>query len=487
METSYQKYTRDVFVYGAVSVLTSLGAALLVPLITKTLGAHDYGIWAQVQATISLAIGFAGLGLPFALSRFLAGETDRKAMADGFYSSAIAAALFGLAISAALVALAGPVARVFFAGATQIVRITGLIILFWSLDLMFLSFFRARSQMKRYGIFTAAVTYGEIVLIAFFVLTGHTITSAVLVVLLVTAAILPVLFLYVRSQIGLRWPDFSRLKEYVSFGLPTIIGNMANWAVTLSDRYVIQYYLGAAAVGTYSAAYSLAIVPGLLAGIIGFVLPATLSRLYDGRKMDEVKNILSYSLKYFLAVAIPFVFGAAVIGQPVLQLFSTAQIATEGHFIVPIVAMGNLLSGAYLGIIDLALILARKTRPLAFVWIVAAVVNLGLNIALVPHWGILGAAVTSLFSYALALGLGSYLCFKEFAFPIDWRFIVKSIVAATIMALVLLFLPLNGPLATLLGVAAGTALYGVLLFLLRGFKRAEVSFLLGLFRQHAAE
>ena len=59
------------------------------------------------------------------------------------------------------------------------------------------------------------------------------------------------------------------------------------------------------------------------AGILGFVLPPALSKLYDEDRMDEVKMHLSYSLKYSLTLAIPFVFGAAI----QVQFYALAVVA----------------------------------------------------------------------------------------------------------------------------------------------------------------
>lgn len=63
MESSYQKFAKNVLVIGVTQVLVVLSGIILLPLITKTLGAHDYGIWAQVQVTLTLVVSFARLGL----------------------------------------------------------------------------------------------------------------------------------------------------------------------------------------------------------------------------------------------------------------------------------------------------------------------------------------------------------------------------------------------------------------------------------------
>jgi O-antigen/teichoic acid export membrane protein len=475
LENSYQKFAKDVLIIGVTNVLVTLSAIILLPLITKTLGAYDYGIWAQVQVTISLVLGFVGLGLPYAMTRFLPAKTNKEEIQEEFYSVLLVVFLATAVVSVILIAFARFVAEAFFAGATDVVGITGLIILVWSLDSVFLSVFRTFRQMKRYALFTIASTYAQIGLIAYLVLNGHGILGMVLAVLAIEGVILLVLCFLIKSQIGIRRPRFSTIREYLSFGLPTIPGSISAWVVASSDRYVIGYFLGVTSVGVYSAGYGLGSVIMMPAGILGFVLPPTLSKLYDEGRMDEVKTHLSYSLKYTLATTIPFVFGSAILAEPVLRLFSTAQIASDGYFIVPLVALGILFYSTY-AIIGHILVVAKKTKIMGLIWIIAAVVNLGLNIVVVPHLGILGAALTTLVAYILALGVGTYYSFREFRFRIDWRFIAKSVIASMTMSSVIWVMHPQSNIATIVAVIVGAAVYGLAIFLLKGFRREEIGF-----------
>ncbi|MFC1927485.1 flippase [Chloroflexota bacterium] len=482
MENLYQRFARDVWIIGIANALVTLSGIIFMPLITKTLGAHDYGIWAQVQVAISLVLVFVSLGLPVAMVRFLPAKTDRGEIQEGFYSILYLISLMTLAVSIMWIAAADFIAGAFFEGATVIVRITGLTILVWSLDTVFLTFFRAFRQMKRYALFTIANTYVQVGLIAYLVLNGHGILSIVIAVLAIRAVIFIILFYLIKSQIGIKRPHFHKMREYLSFGLPTIPGNISAWVVATSDRFVISYFLGATSVGIYSAGYGIGSIILMTAGVLGVVLPPAVSKLYDEGRMEEVKTHLRYSLKYLLAATIPFVFGAAILAEPVLRVFSTAEIASEGYIVVPLVALSTLFITAYVPIGNI-IILVKKTRITGTIWIVCALVNLGLNILVVPRLGILGAAITTLIAYGLALGLTTYFSFREFRFPIDWRFTMKSLVASGAMSAAIWAIAPEGTLATALTVLAGAAIYGAVLLLLRGFTKEEFNFFKKLFQR----
>jgi O-antigen/teichoic acid export membrane protein len=483
LENSYQKFAKDVLIIGVTNGLVTLSSLILLPLLTKTLGAYDYGIWAQVQVTISLVLGFVSLGLPYAMTRFLAVKTNREEIQEEFYSVFWVVFLAAAIVSITLIIFANFIAGAFFAGATDVVRITGLIILVWSLDSVFLTVFRTFRQMKKYSIFMIAITYGQVGLIAYLVLSGYGILSTVFAVLAIRAIIFLILFFLIKSQIGIKRPHFSRIREYLSFSLPTIPGNISAWVVASSDRYVIAYFLGATSVGIYSAGYGIGTIPLMAAEVLGFVLPPTLSKLYDEGRMTEVKTHLSYSLKYLLILVIPFVFGAAVLAEPVLRLFSTPEIASQGYLVLPIVALSTLFY--VIGSVPTQILfLVRKTKIIGIAWIAAALTNLVLNILIVPYIGILGAAITTLIAYLLALGLRTYYAFREFKFDIQWRSIIKSVVASAIMSLAIWMMAPQGTSTTILTIVAGAAIYGGVLLLLKGLTKEELRFFKRLFQIH---
>lgn len=481
MESPYQKFTKDTLVIGIYSLLVSLKGVILMPLLTKTLGAHNYGIWEQAGVTINLAIVFVGLGLPVALTRFLASKTNKVETQEEFYSAFSIVFLSTLIISLLTIVFSDFIAQAFFEGATQIVKLTGLIILVWSLDWVYLSLFRSFRQMKKYALFEIGRTYAEVGIIACLVLNGYGIFSAVFSLLIMRAILLLILFFSVKAQIGIKRPHFSRTKEYLNFGLLTIPGNIAAWVVSSSDRYVIGYLLGATAVGIYSAGYGLGLVIGMV-GVLGFVLPPTLSKLYDEGKMTEVKTILSYSLKYSMALAIPFVFGAAALAEPVLRLFSTPDIAAQGYFILPLIALSSLFYIIY-GIIFYILFLVKKLKIVGITWGISASVNLLSNILIIPHLGIIGAAITTVIAYLLALGIVTYYAFKEFRFDLQWGFIVKSLIASAIMSAAIWQINAMGTLNVVVIVVIGIIIYGAILLALKGFSQEEFRFFRELFRR----
>ena len=93
--------------------------------------------------------------------------------------------------------------------------------------------------------------------------------------------------------------------------------------------------------------------------------------------------------------------------------------------------------GTY-AVVTQGLYLAKRTDIGGKIWIIAAISNLGLNIAFVPYMGIIGAAITTLITFTLAFILATYYSFKYLTFDVDFRFILKSIFASIVMSLVII-------------------------------------------------
>lgn len=486
MENNYQKFTKDVLIIGFANLLNASSGIIFLPLITKILGAGNYGIWVQVQAITSLVMSFVGLGLPYALNRFLAGKKDMVEIQEEFWSVLTIVSLVTLSASIIMIAAAGFIAQAFFEGSTNVVRISGLIILISSLNIVLLNFFRAFRQMKKFALFSIISTYGQLGLITYLVLNGHGIFSMVMAVLIVNILIFLSSLLIVTRQIGVKKPHFLRLKNYLNFGLPTIPGNISSWVVYSSDRFVIAYFLGATSVGIYSAAYSLGSLPALIVTILGLVLPPTLSGLYDAGKIHELKMHLSYSMKYALLLAIPFVFGAIFMASPVLRIFSTPEIADRGRIILIFESINSLVLVAG-GVINEILVPVKKTKISGMSWLIGAAANLGLNLSIVPHIGIIGAAISTLVSYLVVEAIQVYYSLKYIKFDIDWSFIIKSLVASGIMSIVIWVMRPEGFSTTILTIIIGIMVYSVSLVILRAFTKEEFSFFQGLLLQQLSK
>jgi O-antigen/teichoic acid export membrane protein len=465
---------------GVTSLLVELNGLILLPVLTKNLSIIEYGMWVQILVTVGLVPALALLGLPSSMARFMAPAKDKEEAREIFYTLATIIALAGLVASALIFALSGIIASALFNGNDDLVRLLSLLIFLECLTGIPFNYFRIAQQIKKYSLFSVARIGLMIILVSYFVLSGWRIQGAVIGMVITDMVVFTTMAVFILVDMGITRPRFRNLREYLVFGMPTLPGSLAGWIVTSSDRYVLGLLLGASAVGYYSPSYTLGNMISIFIAPISLILPTVLPRYYDDKDMDEVKLILGISLKYFLTFAIPSAFGLSIFSRPILVKLSTAEIASQAYLVTPFVALGAIFFGAYI-LVSQVIILTKRTALMGTAWMIAATLNLGLSVILIPHTGILGAAIATLIAFAFAFAVTAYYSNRYLKFEINAAFIVKSILASTVMSALLLAISPEGTLEIFHATIIGAAAYFIILIRLKGITRAEIYFLKGLF------
>lgn len=474
----YKKFTKDTGLIGLVNIATALKRLILLPVITKCLGAESYGIWVQLIVTLSLVAPIATLGLPFTLVRFLAAEKKQKEIQNDVWSVMVIVLAVTSMISLVLLFFSNGIAQ-FWGTERVIIQVLAGIILVECLNLTFFNFFRAFQLINKYSFFMIFQTLGEAALVAIAVFSGFDIVVATMSLLAIRFATFLMMATLIIKKIGVCLPTFSRTKEYLHFSIPAIPGMISAWAIQSSDKYLIGYFLGTLFVGYYAPAYTIGTAIMLFAFPLIQALSAVLSKAFDNNQIHEVKTYLSYSLKYFLMLAIPSVFGLTVLSKQLLTIFSTVEIANQSYLIVPVVALSSLLFGTY-SIITQIIVLKKNTKILGNTWLAAAALNLGLNAIFIPVIGIIGAAITTFTAHTFAFVLLGHYSFSYFRFNLNWLFILKSVCASIIMVLLIAWIAPNGLLQTCTSAFSGFSVYWIMLFVLKGFDKREFVFFKGL-------
>ncbi|MEN6554385.1 MAG: oligosaccharide flippase family protein [Methanobacterium sp.] len=471
----YKLFVQRIGLVGITNMAVALSSIILLPIITKSFTTSDYGMWVQVNTVVSLLSNIATLGLPFTMVRYLSAEKDKKKIQEGFYS--IVGIVFASTsiISLLLILFSHNIALALFNSNVNIVIILSVITFFLGLNTLLLNYFRTFQKMKTYSILILIQTYSNLLIVSYLALTGFNITITVLGLLIGYFFTFFVISSIIISDIGFKIPKFKNLREYLSFGIPTIPNNLSHWIVDSSDRFIIGIMLGSAFVGYYSPGYTLGNFIVMMVAPFSLLLPALLPKYYEKNNIEEVNKFIKYSLKYFLLIAIPSAFGLSILSKPILMILTTPEIALNGYIITPFVTFGALLFGIY-GIISNLIILTKKTKIIGTLWIIAATLNIILNILFIPYIGIIGAAAATFISYFIVFIITYNFSIKYFKLAIDFSFIVKSIIASTLMSGIIFIINPNGIINILITIAISAVIYiGSLLFL-KGIKKEEFKF-----------
>lgn len=471
----YKLIAQRIGLVGLTNVLLSLSGIILLPILTKNMSIEDYGIWTQIYVTIGIFPGLVTFGLPYATVRFLPALNNKLEIQETFYSIFFFVLFTSGTASLLFYLFSETIALSLFDGNDSVVKILSLIILFECLNTLLLSYFRANEQIKRYSSVVLLQTTSQIFIVSLFVLMGKGILGATFGLLIKTFIIFLVMFYNIISEIGIHKPHFKKINEFLNFGMPMVPGNFSNWIANSSDRYVIGLFLGMASVGYYSPGYALGSLISVFLSPLSFLLPVILSKHYEVDDIKEVKIILSYSFKCLMAISIPAVFGISLLSKSILIILSTPEIASKGYLITPFVALSTFLLGPY-GIFYQVLILEKKTKIVGNTWIVAALLNLGLNFIFIPYIGILGAAITTLIAFTFSFVIVTYYSRRMLKFDLNIGFILKCIFSSILMSLTIVIINPIKIHEILVTICICIGVYFLTLILLGGFEKREIDF-----------
>lgn len=473
-----KKFAKDVGMMGVTQFVLGLQAFLLLPILTRFLGATDYGIWVQIKITVILLGGFAMLGLGSAIVRFMSGEEDKEKVSKEFISVLIIAVLASLILGAVVFIFSDRVGmlltHVSYSG--FFFKFIILMLLLEVVHELFITFIRAKENIRLFSIVEILRAMLEIGLIYVFLLGEWGLWGVVLAFVIVKATVILLGLLGLRKTIRLVRPSFKAVKPYLGFSLPLVIMPILHWVIQSGDQYIVGFYLGAKAVGIYGLAYSLCFVIRSLVDPIYMVSSPALSRAWNQNDKEMIKAYFRYSYKYVFMLAIPVMFGLSVLAEPILNIISTAEF-TEGKLLLPFISAGFVLYcfwqlGGHL------LFLKKETKKFTKIVFFLVVINVVLNILLVPFLGYLGAAVSTLVTFGVAAGFG-VKTIRGMGFSLMGRFLFKCLFSSGLMIVgisILRNVLINEIVKMIMMISISVAVYFLTLFLLGGISKRELLF-----------
>lgn len=177
--------------------------------------------------------------------------------------------------------------------------------------------------------------------------------------------------------------------------MPLIPHVLANSLLSQVDRFLINSKIDAAAAGIYSFSYNLgmAIIVVIMAWNSSWQ-PKLYQLIRDGNESSirKVSNSISVIILYFSMILIFF-------SREVVVLFASKDYY-ESINIIPIIVIGNALIHIYITYANFAFY-AKKTFFISIATATALIVNISMNILLIPSFGIEGAAWATVLSYIL--------------------------------------------------------------------------------------
>ncbi len=419
-------------IYALAAVASPLVSLVLAPYLTRQLSRTDYGMLTVLTTVISLTAGITQLGLGSAFFRSYNYDYtepgDRRAV---LATITVLLPLISIPVAVVAVLLSPILAGVVLHSSSLggFIVLAAAIVVVQNLTVPGFAWLRAESR----PLFFSALSMSNVlmVLCANLVLVGllhFGIAGSLLATgsgyATVVLCTLPVILwrTRLRARRDIAW-------NLLTFGAPQVLSYISYWVLQLSDRYLLGLFVSYAQAGSYAVAYSLGSVLSTL--IISPFSLAWPTMMYSVAKREDAPQVFRMVFRWFSMLLLFVAFALSIAGSLLLDWFFLPSYHSAAP-IIPVVAESIVFFGLYVVFMSGASIRRKTWMPAAFSGL-AAVVNVALNLVLIPLYGAWGAAASTLIAY-IVMALVAYLA-NQRIYPVPYeirRFLLALLIGAAL-------------------------------------------------------
>jgi O-antigen/teichoic acid export membrane protein len=286
---------------------------------------------------------------------------------------------------------------------------------------------------------------------------NHRLASEVIGVALIVQACAVLLSLVTLRP---RWQglvDFHTVHATLRFSMPIVPLQISTFVLSAADRFVILRELGPGPTGRYQVAYTLGAVG---VSMLTFLNLAWLPRIFAIKDRHTRAAVLADSRDGLYRLLVPVTIGIALGGPIALRIWAPASFRT--HELIPVIIIVVISTiPVCTSFVHSRLMLSEgRSGIVGIVTVVAALVNIGLNLALVPVWGINGSALATTLTYCVLASGMALLSRRLLVLPRPPLKLWAELIAAVAVILATYLIPAGGfwGLVRIAGVAVCAAI-----------------------------
>jgi len=410
--------------------------------LARSLTVAEYGLFYAVFALVSMFGMFRDPGLSYALVKHIPEFSVRKQFAEiksSISSALLVQAALGFAFSVALFILSDHIALSVFGTlvASPLLRILSIWFFVEIFRQLAISMTQGFQKMGAY----AFINFSHVFLIFFLIvlLTGvfglgldgvaFAYSLAAALIGLFGIAFFVIKYSHVFKKKALVTKPI--LKKMLLFGLPVFIGGFGGLILTYTDTITITLFRTLNEVGLYQTAQPSARILWYVPTTLTVVLFPMISELWARRKQKLMGQMLHFLIKFSFVIIVPAAIVFIALPDIVINLlFGSRYIG--GVAVLQILGLGAVIYALY----DILVAVVNGIgRPFTVTKVVSimAVFNLVGDIALVPPYGIEGAASTTFASFVIGLVLMIYYARKFIKFTVPIMSLLKASVGGVLM------------------------------------------------------
>jgi len=218
------------------------------------------------------------------------------------------------------------------------------------------------------------------------------------------AVIVSIIFL--RNKVKLLRPVKKQCdyKKVLDVAYTIIFTSMSVLLYTQADVWILGMFTSTDTVGIYGIASKLVLLVYFPMMAFAVIIPPLISSIHASGNLDELRKMVSQSTRWILSMAMPIILILSLEGEYILKYVYGPQF-TAGYVPLLILVTGQLIKSCA-GLIGVILQMTGEHKMYMKITIIWGIINIILNIILIPRFGMIGAALST----AVCLSMVDIIC-----------------------------------------------------------------------------
>jgi len=398
----FKKIFKHGSAYFLVSLLTKATGFLLLPIITRYLSLEEYGLYTNIQSAQSIMYLFATLSLDAAYGRFIYNYNSSTKRLRLLTSTIVTVFILWNIVYLGLSGIA--VYYLIDSWGYQELFISFLlpfITLFQQFITLNTSLMQSRHHTKKLlSITTSAFFITQAIVLISLMVFNLGIKSFFIAQFLVSSVVMYIHISMMKKEGLIKLFIFKKntFKKVFKYALGYIPASFSGWVFSLSDRYIITYYVSLAMAGKYSFVMQLTmIIQVIMQAIDTAYTPMFMAFMKEKTEVNKEKITSYFTVMTFLLL---FVYLGMVLFLPFLIEAFFPEKYQGNYLLISILSMGFVFLAIRKMFVNV-LVYYKKSFWISISGYIPAIVNLGLNFIFVPKYGMYAAAWATLASFFL--------------------------------------------------------------------------------------
>ncbi|MFC1648897.1 oligosaccharide flippase family protein [Nanoarchaeota archaeon] len=435
----------------------------------RILGPASYGIFGVVTAINAAFIMALAPGVPGAVGKYISEEKiDAKLIQKRGLKIQMG---FAAVLFMAYLAAAQPIAALLNdASLAHYLYATAFTIPFYAFYILRISYYNGSRQYGQQAKLAMVYPLAKLLIIVVLLLLGFRLWGAIIgIVAANVIASLSVFYIADKYLIKGEEGDISS-KTLITFAYPLVLSSFVTTLVPYLDLLVVKYYLPGVTTGLYTAASAVSRAPSVILAALGLTIGPALSYSISNNKMKLTRTYIKEAIRYLMICLLPFIALIAATNRNLIVLFYSNVYEAAAVVLTVLIVAKSL--GQFHNVFIIVINASGFTKFKLMISVFSLALLLGLNIILVPRYGMIGAAYAALLNTAIiAIASGSYV-FYRFKPKFPGKSLVRITLASVAVYFIALFLDRGIYTLPLLYVGMG-CFYLVLLILLKELKKKD--------------